>query len=234
MTGGTIWAVVPVKSLDAGKRRLAGALDLAGRRSLMRVMLADVLDTLAATPGLDAVAVISRDRRVARQARAQGARMMLETGVGLNAAVTEAARVLAGEGCATMLVVPADVPLAKPEEIAEIVGARRPAPALTLVPDRHGIGTNALACTPPAAVTPRFGKRSLERHQETAHRAGIPVSVLELPGLGLDLDTPDDLAALRQRPGTTRTQAFLRKVMDVASLQACLTPFAEPVVGDEG
>ena len=218
MTGGTAWALVPVKNLDAAKRRLAGALDPAGRRGLMRAMLADVLDTLAATPGLDGVAVISRDRRVARQARAQGARAMRETGVGLNAAVTEAARVLAGEGCATMLVVAADLPLARPEEIAEILGAGAPAPALTLVPDRHGIGTNALAGTPPAACTPRFGGRSLERHLETAHRAGIPVSVLELPGLGLDLDTPDDLLVLRQRPGTTRTQAFLR---DLADLAAC-------------
>lgn len=233
MTGGATWAVVPVKSLDAAKRRLAGTLDLAGRRGLMRVMLADVLDTLAATPGVDGVAVISRDPRVARQARAQGARVLPETGVGLNAAVAEAARVLAGEGCATMLVVPADVPLARAEEIAEILGARRAAPALTLVPDRHRIGTNALACTPPAVCTPGFGGRSLERHLEAAHRAGIPVSVLELPGLGLDLDTPDDLAVLRQRPGTTRTQAFLRDLPEPVAPTG-LTRVAEPVVGGEG
>ncbi len=234
MTDGGTWAVVPVKSLDAAKRRLAGTLDLAGRRGLMRAMLADVLEALAATPGLDGVAVISRDRRVARAARAQGARALPETGAGLNAAVAEAARVLAGEGCATMLVVAADVPLARPKEIVEILGARRPAPALTLVPDRHRIGTNALACTPPAVVAPGFGGRSLERHLETARRAGIPVSVLELPGLGLDLDTPDDLLALRQRPGATRTQAFLREVMDVTSLQACLTPVVEPALGGKG
>ena len=233
MTGGTAWALVPVKNLDAAKRRLAGALDCAGRHGLMRAMLADVLDTLMAAPGLDGVAVISRDKAVARRAGAQGVRVLPETGVGLNPAVAEAARVLAGEGCATMLVVAADVPLARPEEIAEILGARRTAPGLILVPDRHGIGTNALACTPPAACRPGFGGRSLERHLETAHRAGIPVSVLELPGLGLDLDTPDDLAVLRQRPGTTRTQAFLRDLPEpVAS--AGLTCIAEPVVGGEG
>jgi 2-phospho-L-lactate guanylyltransferase len=217
MTGGTAWALVPVKILDAAKRRLAGALDLAGRRGLMRAMLADVLDTLMAAPGLDGVAVISRDKEVARQVGARGVRVLPETGVGLNAAVAQAARILAGEGCATMLVVAADVPLARPEEIAEILGAQRAAPALTLVPDRHRVGTNALACTPPAACTPRFGGRSLERHLEAAHRAGIPVSVLELPGLGLDLDTPDDLAVLRQRPGTTRTQAFLRDLPEPAA-----------------
>jgi len=231
MTGGTTWAVVPVKHLDAAKRRLAGTLDLAGRHRLMRAMLADVLDTLAAAPGLDGVAVMSRDRLVARQARAQGVRLLRETGDGLNPAVTEAARVLAGEGCCTLLVVPADVPLATPGEIAEILGAPRAAPALTLVPDRHGVGTNAMACTPPAAVAPHFGGRSLERHLAAARRAGIPVSVLELPGLGLDLDTPDDLLALGGRPGTTRTQSFLR---DLDRSPAGLTCIAEPVVGGEG
>ena len=231
MTVAATWAVVPVKGLDAAQRRLAGVLDLAGRRGLMRAMLADVLDALAASPGVDGVAVISRDRQVARQARAAGARPLPETGVGPNAAVAEAARVLAGEGCATLLVVAADVPLATPEEIAEMLGPRRA--ALTLVPDRHGIGTNALAWTPPAACTPGFGGRSLARHLETARGAGIPVSVLELPGLGLDIDTPEDLLALRRRPGTTRTQAFLRDHLESVA-PAGLTGIAEPVVGGEG
>lgn len=234
MSGGATWAVVPVKRLDAAKRRLAGALDLEGRRGLMRAMLADVLDALAVAPGLDGVAVMSRDPWVARQARERGARLLHDTEVGLNAAVTEAARVLAGDGCATLLVVPADVPLATPEEIAEVLGARRRAPALTLVPDRHRVGTNAMACAPPGSIAPRFGGRSLERHLEGARRSRVPVSVLDLPGLGLDIDTPDDLMALRRRPGKTRTQAFLRDRPDLAQPPVGLTCVSEPALGGEG
>ena len=64
MTRDATWAVVPVKPLEAAKRRLAGALDPAARRGLSLAMLADVLDALDATAGLDGAAVVSRDADV--------------------------------------------------------------------------------------------------------------------------------------------------------------------------
>ncbi len=209
------WAVVPVKTLDAAKRRLAGALDPVARRGLSLAMLADVLDALDATPGLDGIAVISRDADVAALARRRGLRVIPETGAGLNAAVAQAANVLSGDmlspgGCARLLVMPADLPLAAPEEIAAILAALPEAPGLALVPDRHGVGTNALACTPPDAVAPSFGVGSFARHLEAARDAEIAATVLRLPGLGLDIDTPEDLRMFMDAPGTTWTHAALR------------------------
>ena len=42
-----IWAVVPIKELDAAKQRLAGLLDATLRRELAEVMVGEVLEALA-------------------------------------------------------------------------------------------------------------------------------------------------------------------------------------------
>ena len=224
MTRDGTWALVPVKDLERAKRRLAGALDPAARRGLSLAMLADVLDALDATPGLDAttgldgIAVVSRDADVTALARRRGLRVIPEAGAGLNAAVAQAGNVLSAEGCARLLVMPADLPLADPEEIAAVLAALPEAPGLTLVPDRHGVGTNALACAPPDAVAPSFGAGSFARHLQAARNAGIPATVLRLPGLGLDIDTPEDLRALTETPGATWTHAALRAARSPAPL----------------
>ncbi len=218
MTGGMTWAVVPVNDLERAKQRLAGALDPAARRSLSLAMLADVLDALDATPGLDGAAMVSRDADVEELARRRGLRVIPETGAGLNAAVAQVGNVLSAEGCARLLVMPADLPLAAPEEIAQILAAPAEAPGLALVPDRHGVGTNALACSPPNAIAPSFGAGSFARHLEAARDAGIPATVLRLPGLGLDIDTPEDLRAFMETPGATWTHAALRAARSAARL----------------
>jgi 2-phospho-L-lactate guanylyltransferase len=217
-TWDTTWAVVPVKDLERAKRRLAGALDPAARRGLSLAMLADVLDALDATPGLDGIAVVSRDADVTALARRRGLRVIPEAGAGLNAAVAQAGNVLSAEGCARLLVMPADLPLAAPEEIAAVLAALPEAPGLALVPDRHGVGTNALACTPPDAVAPSFGAGSFARHLEAARDAGVPATVLRLPGLGLDIDTPEDLRAFMETPGATWTHAALRAARSAVPL----------------
>ena len=217
-TWAATWALVPVKDLKRAKRRLAGALDPAARRGLSLAMLADVLDALDATPGLDGTAVVSRDADVTELARRRGLRVIPETGAGLNAAVTQAANALSAEGCARLLVMPADLPLAGPEEIAQVLAALLEAPGLTLVPDRHGVGTNGFLCSPPNAIAPSFGADSFARHLEAARDAGIPATVLRLPGLGLDIDTPEDLRAFKETPGATWTHAALRAARLAAPL----------------
>ncbi len=226
-TWAATWALAPVKDLKRAKRRLAGALDPAARRGLSLAMLADVLDALDATPGLDGAAIVSRDADVAELVRRRGLRVIPEAGADLNAAVAQAANVLSANalsagGCARLLVMPADLPLAAPEEIAAVLAARPETPGLALVPDRHGVGTNALACAPPDAVAPSFGAGSFARHLKAARSAGIPATVLRLPGLGLDIDTPEDLRALAETPGATWTptwtHAALRATRSAAPL----------------
>ena len=61
MFGGTgTLAIVPVKLLAAAKQRLAAGLESETRQRLVLTMLDDVLATLALTPGIDGVLVVSR------------------------------------------------------------------------------------------------------------------------------------------------------------------------------
>ena len=62
--------------------------------------------------------------------------------------------------------------------------------------DHHGTGTNGLFLSPADAIGPAFGPGSCERHLDRARRAGYEAELLDIPSLALDLDTPDDLAAL--------------------------------------
>ena len=58
-----------------------------------------------------------------------------------------------------------------------------------------------------------FGPDSCARHLTAARSRGIPASVLQRSGIGLDVDEPGDLALLLQQPGlpaTGRTAALLR------------------------
>jgi 2-phospho-L-lactate guanylyltransferase len=85
-----------------------------------------------------------------------------------------------------------------------------------IVPDRHGSGTNALLLTPPDAIHPAFGPGSRERHERLAQEAGATVAAIEVPTLGLDVDTVDDLAALRValedvRGGASHTRGLLAR-----------------------
>ena len=68
---------------------------------------------------------------------------------------------------------------------------------MTIVADRHGSGTNALLLTPPDAIEPGFGPGSFERHRRRASAAGASWHVESPAGLALDVDTAEDLAALR-------------------------------------
>src|SRR5436190_23240825 len=68
--------------------------------------------------------------------------------------------------------------------------------AVLIVPDRHGTGTNSLLLSPPTVIEPSFGEGSLERHLAAARAAEVPHDVTSPASLTLDVDTPDDLAAL--------------------------------------
>jgi 2-phospho-L-lactate/phosphoenolpyruvate guanylyltransferase len=69
---------------------------------------------------------------------------------------------------------------------------------VAIVPDRHGTGTNALLLAPPDAIGPAFGPSSCARHADRARRAGHEAAVEPVDSLSLDVDTPDDLAALAE------------------------------------
>jgi 2-phospho-L-lactate guanylyltransferase len=178
----TDWvAIVPLKTAGDRKTRLAERLSAEERAALSRRMFAHVVDVLKANPRIKVV-VLSYQRPDGWD----GA-WVADAGRGLNGEL-EAARAALGQ--TGLLVLHADLPLLESADVdALLTGAERQ--EIAIAPDRHGSGTNGLALMPGARIAFRFGPDSFRLHREQAARG----AVVERPGFGLDLDTPDDLAA---------------------------------------
>jgi 2-phospho-L-lactate/phosphoenolpyruvate guanylyltransferase len=208
-------AVLPVKSFGAAKRRLAPALGPAQRQALARAMFADVLASLRRVPGLDSVVVVTADPVAGAAASSERVLVLRDAAQAGQSAASEIGVTYAlAEGFQRVLLVPADTPLLDPGEVAALLRVRRP---VSIVPDRHRTGTNALVLAPPDAFAPSFGPGSLERHVAAAAAAGVTSAVEEVPTLMLDVDTGSDLsaliAALAERRGRApSTRGALRRL----------------------
>jgi 2-phospho-L-lactate/phosphoenolpyruvate guanylyltransferase len=216
-------AVLPVKSFARAKQRLNEAIAGGDRRELAEAMVADVLAALAAVPEIDEVVVVTAEPLAARAAERAGAAVVEDPEErGQSAAASRGIDTALARGAQRALLVPGDCPAVDPHEVSRLLAGAPAEPSVVIVPDRHGSGTNALLLTPPEAVGPSFGTGSFARHAAQAAAAGATVKVCDLPSLGLDVDTPDDLAALRTalgaRPeGAARTRAVLDRLVPAAT-----------------
>ena len=191
-----IVAAVPMKDLVAAKQRLVRALDAPARRALARAMLIDVLRALGGA-GLDRIWVVTREPEVAALARAFGAEPLAEAeNRGHTAAVAAAQAEATRAGADAFLTIPGDVPCVTAAELRALLDALPAPPAAVFTPSRSGLGTNGALLTPPTIMPLRFGEPSFDDHLAAARARRLAPRVVHLPGLGLDVDDPDDLAAL--------------------------------------
>lgn len=206
---GDVWAAVPVKEFTGAKQRLSPLLTPEQRQALAAAMLEDVLATLADAP-LAGILVNTVEPRAVELARRYGARVVTEGARdGHTGAVMAMARILAAEGRGAMLTVPGDIPRVTTAEIATVVEARLPAPSLTIVPAHDGRGSNAVLCSPPLVMPLRFGDDSFLPHLAAARALGIEPTIVKLPGIGLDIDQPEDVLALLRATPEMATRALL-------------------------
>jgi 2-phospho-L-lactate guanylyltransferase len=212
-------AVLPVKSFAKAKQRLGDAIGGSDREELAAAMVGDVLAALSAVAQLDDMIVVTAEPVAAEAAERAGALVVHDPDEwGQSAAANRGIDAALARDAARALLVPGDCPALEPVEVARLLARDDDTPSVVIVPDRHGSGTNALLLAPPGAVEPSFGAGSFARHAARARAAGAAVKVCELPSLGLDIDTPDDLAALRRaldaRPDTAhRTRAVLNRLV---------------------
>jgi 2-phospho-L-lactate guanylyltransferase len=204
-----IYSIIPVKPLARAKQRLESMLTASERQALVAAMLDDVLATLRAAPVIDRIGVISRDPTVLALAAGRGAEPLHDEADDLNGALAQAARHAVASGATAMLVLPADVPLVTPAEIAALVAALNGHPGAVLAPARDG-GTNALLASPPDVLPFQFGPGSLARHLAAAQARQVMARVVYLPGLELDIDRPADVLALAAAPGERGAQRLAR------------------------
>ncbi len=201
-------AILPVKTFGRAKQRLTGGFS--NRPELAAAMVADVLHALSQVPELDEVIVVTAEPG----ATGTGAVIVHDpVEAGQSAAALRGIDAALERGAERVLLVPGDCPALDPDEVSALLAHDA---GVVIVPDRHGEGTNALLLAPPDVMEPAFGEGSFARHTARAQAAGAVLEVAEVRSLGLDIDTPDDLAALRRAlaawpGGAARTRALLEE-----------------------
>jgi 2-phospho-L-lactate guanylyltransferase len=195
-------AILPIKSFIEAKQRLAQELTPGPRRALAEAMFSDVLIALRRSKAVAEIVVVSADHGAQRIAGGHGAMVLEDEGLGHSEAAMLGIRDALEAGVERVILIPGDCPLLDPHELDRLL-ERPPIQRLAvIVPDRHGTGTNALLLSPPDALAPSFGAGSCARHAAHAETGGTPYEIVAVPTLGLDVDTPDDLLALRDRLAT--------------------------------
>ena len=186
-------AIIPVKRLGTGKQRLAAGLTATQRRRLMEAMFKDTIAAVSDARQVGRTIVVTSDRQLTRLAERAGASVIADPpDLGHSGAALLG---IEAAGEEPVILLPGDCPLLDPRELDHLLTGI-PRPFVTVVPDRHGSGTNSLVLNPGDAIEPSFGEGSCARHIAAARDAGVPHAVEPARSLGLDMDTPADLVAL--------------------------------------
>ncbi|MEU0550171.1 2-phospho-L-lactate guanylyltransferase [Micromonospora sp. NPDC005979] len=203
------WAVVvPVKRLTVAKSRLRGALPGVPHEELALALAADTLRAVLACPAVAEALVVTDDHRVARAARAVGARTLADLpDAGLNVAFRHGA---AQTPTRWVVGLTADLPALRPDELAAalLAAQRDPEGVRRFVADAPGTGTVLLAAPPGVDLDPRFGIDSAAAHEASG---ALPLTG-DWPSLRRDVDTAGDLADAARLGLGPRTAALLATV----------------------
>ncbi len=204
------WAVVPIKQLHRAKQRLTSCLSAGERRLLAVTMLGDVLLALSKSSRLAGFSVVTGDATVIALAKDYGAGVIeTQADCGQSAALYQATGLLADTGVSRVMILPGDTPLVTAAEIDAVASSMHSADSVTVVANCQGTGTNCMASFLPLPIPLAFGLNSFPQHCSFIEDAGLKVVSLALEGLTLDIDTRDDLLALRQLTPRTHTQKLL-------------------------
>ena len=202
--------LIPVKSLTTAKQRLAAALDQERRSQLAEAMLRDVMTAAAGVLGRIDVALVTGDAR-ARALAAEFSFLVIDDrrNESETAAIEMATAWCEQRGYDTTVVVPGDIPLITSGELQRVLDAA-PAEGAVFVPAYDRRGSNCILRRPASIILLRFGNDSFLPHCEAMRKTGRELVVLEMPGIGLDIDNPHELELLLQRDGSTNAQRLLR------------------------
>lgn len=178
--------IIPVKAFREAKARLSPALEPEQRAGLAKKMATHVVASAAPLP----VAVVCDDQEVADWATSQGATVLWCPGTDLNGAIGFGFDAARSAGIGFVIISHSDLPF------ADGFSRLNPWPGVTIVPDRHGAGTNVMALPTTLDFTFSYGTDSFGRHVAEAARLGKGLRIVHQPGLAWDIDFPADLLAL--------------------------------------
>jgi 2-phospho-L-lactate guanylyltransferase len=206
--------LVPVKNLSFAKQRLSPVLNQMARTELAQAMLYDVLTALHGWTSRPQVVVVTSDPYAVKLAGEYGFETIPDPeNPGETGAIEMATRACVERGAESTLVIPADIPLIQSWELEEIL-SNAPEEGSVLVPAADGRGTNAAFRRPGDLFPLRFGNDSFQPHLAAAQTC----VVLNLPGIAIDIDNPDDLRELVDLAGTTRSHRRAREYFPLGTI----------------
>ena len=205
-----MWAIVPIKTFEMAKQRLANVLSASERKSLMLAMARDVLTALSSSNLLDNILIVSRTPEADALAQAFNTERFSETpSANLANALEQATHHLINNFSADgIFVVPADVPGVHAEELDALISNHQ---KVTVLPDARKVGTNGLICSPPLAIPYIFDGQSFKPHLEAAFERNITPVIVPNSSFSLDVDIPSDLTTFFESFPHSQTGTFLSR-----------------------
>jgi 2-phospho-L-lactate/phosphoenolpyruvate guanylyltransferase len=200
--------LIPVKEQSKAKSRLSPLLSQEERGALAWSMFEDLIRALLPLPY--PVVLATNSSKAAARAGQLGWRVIWEENqISESSSVDAASRLLTLEGVSAVLRLPADVPLARSDDIAGILSLPLKAPAAALVPSWDRTGTNALLRTPPGLFPSHFGPGSYALHMREIHESGVSFRVVESPRLAQDIDDVSDVVRFLDEAADGETYRML-------------------------
>ncbi len=178
----TTVVLIPIRSFDDAKSRLAPALDRDQRRHLAMEMASTVIGAAHDLP----VRIVTGDPAVEEWAVERETPVLYLELNGLNVSVTGAVIDAAADGFTRAIVAHADLPRAVDLRVADVDG-------VAVVPDRHRDGSNVLTVPTGVGFEFAYGPGSFARHRAEAARLALPFTEIDDDSLAWDVDTLEDL-----------------------------------------
>ena len=202
--------LLPVKTFDRSKERLAPHYSEDDRAALARALCEDTFRVVAQVKSVDRVYVVSAEYHALSLARQLNWHVIDEREqISESTSVDVASRQCAHNGVKALLRLPIDLPLVTFSDIETLFYFLEPAPSVVIVPSRDGTGTNALLRSPPDLFPSHFGPDSFALHLKEAEKAGAKVAIVRNERIALDIDEPEDLRAAAGRVSSHSATARL-------------------------
>lgn len=184
-------AIIPMKPLGQSKSRLSKQFSQEEREDLALNMLRRVIMAVkSASAGV--FWVVGGDNRVRNLTRNASGIWLEEMGRDLNDTLGKSFDRAFERGNSAMYIA-SDLPFLKASDVDSVLRASRQQGNISLAPARRDGGTNAILVPHGIPFRPELGRRSFIKHMSQAGKLGVSVAICYSPGLGFDLDTPEDL-----------------------------------------
>jgi 2-phospho-L-lactate guanylyltransferase len=172
--------------------------------------------TVKSTTGIHQIVLVSKAPEVFHVAKKFEAIYLKESKTGLNEAVSEAIDWCIEKDVASVLILPADIPLVTPMDLNRMLALRETA-SMVISPSRSGKGTNAILLTPPNVCETFYGPCSFQRHIEEASKRRISICKFRSQRIALDVDTIKDLVNFISKNGRETSAYKLLDEIGIAS-----------------